>query len=308
MATGDLGTVAEEEALVIEPVELHRRTIAIELLPGSDGGLAVRGELLDERRVGMGTFHGREHGPGVVHHMTLALELDPSRRVTAAGADMKTSPFPTPGPTLGEACPNVLPRYASLVGETLDEGFAARLIQGYGGPLGCFHVLALAQCVPFALDALRAAPARRSIVVRSIVPEGAALALDGEIADVAVDGERRIGLRLDLDLPSYTIARAVGRGGDESRLAALAGLTIARGFTGAAIERLGGDPDGVALVVAMTPVTTQAGGVLAAHHGIDPRTRPRAWSGLIGSCHMWRPDGPLVALTTTASGDRREGG
>jgi hypothetical protein len=308
VASGDLGTVAEEEALVTEPVELHRRTIDVDLTPAAGGGVSVRGELLDERRFSMGSFLGKTHGPGVVHHMTLALELDAGRTVTAAGADMKTSPFPTPERTRGEACPQVLPRYASLVGETIDEGFAARLIERFGGPLGCFHVLALAQCVPFALRALGAGPARRSIVVRSLVPADVPLALDGEIVDSSTGGERRVGLRLDLELPSYRIARAVGRGGDEARLGALTGLAIARGFTGAAIERLGGDDDGLALVVAMTPVTAQAGGILAVYRGVDPRSRPRAGSGPIGSCHMWRPDGPLVELTTTAGGDRREGG
>ncbi|MGH7805967.1 MAG: hypothetical protein ACREQJ_16585, partial [Candidatus Binatia bacterium] len=114
--------------------------------------------------------------------------------------------------------------------------------------------------------------------------------------DAAAAVESR--LALDLELPGFCIVRSRAEGRHAGKAPALEGLAIKRGFTAAALERLGEARDLVALVVAVSPLVSQAAGEYAAHRGWDlrPRSRSRSANPQIDSCHMWRSEGPLVAL------------
>lgn len=309
MAARRVGAAAQEEARVSEKEEreLHHRTITFDVARGDDGRASARGELVDVRRIGMGRHLGKEHPPGVVHHMGLEVEIDAGGTVETANAWMKTAPFEPSPRTAGEACRHILPNYQRLVGARLDDAYAARVLADVGGVHGCFHILSLAQCLPFAVLASRGTRARRELDLRAVANGGPGFRLDGELVDYE-DGGAAVAsrLRLDLEFPGFRIAGADGDGAEAASAAALAGLTIARGFTAAALERLNGARRMIALVVALTPITAQASGSYAALLGYDlrARSRARAANPQIDSCHMWRSDGPLVALAASETRDR----
>ncbi|MFV0306477.1 MAG: DUF2889 domain-containing protein [Desertimonas sp.] len=90
----------------------------------------------------------------------------------------------------------------------------------------------------------------------------------------------------------------------------LVGLSIARGFTHKVRELFGG-PRGcthtTALIQAMAPVAVQCfwsmraskarrSGVDAPFAGVEDESAQVAWRYNVGSCHVWDPDGELVAL------------
>lgn len=296
MAAGRLGAATEAKTPVSEPTEIHRRTIEIEIRP-EGGGAEVLAALEDLRRIDMGKFFGAAHPPGVVHHMGLRATLDEGDTIRTAGAWMKTIPFEPLPRTDGETCRAILPHYDELVGETFDEGYAVRIMQRFGGEFGCFHLASLAQCLPFARRAAAGRGLRREIVVSSLAAQDEpGLRLASHLKDERDGVTTALDLVLDFELPEFGIRSARSSGASAMLARRLEELAVAKGFTNAALERIGGDPGLAALVVALTPVTAQASGALAAFHKIDWNTRARPGSGPIGSCHMWRAGGPILAL------------
>ncbi len=332
---------------------LHERTLAIETRPISAQRLAVHAELRDVRHVDMPSYLGVTHPAGVVHHMMLDLELDDALVVVDARARMEKAPFSPSEKTWGEGCRDILPTYRQLVGTKIDAAYAGSVLGMVGGPLGCFHILSLAQCVPFAVrtatsrlcagalrvprgsaDEVRNSCAewrdgsphwkaveesagagftefRREIRVAARADESLRLGMTAELSDrgpaaAAVQASLTFWLRL----PGFTIleSEASLSGGPFPGCAAttagaprLQGLAIAKGFTAAALERIGGAAGCAhltALVVALTPVIPQASGALAGFLKLSPeqKLRNRASSPQVDSCHMWRADGPLVGL------------
>lgn len=154
---------------------------------------------------------------------------------------------------------------------------------------------------------------RRQIHVTAYADEGRQLGMTAELADESGEGGLRgASLTLRLEIPKFTILQAEGRllGAPFSDCAAtlggvrsLEGLSIAKGFTAAALERIGGASGCAhlaALVIALTPVVPQASGALAGLLRLSPeqKLRERAGNPRVDSCHMWRADGPLVRLET----------
>lgn len=152
---------------------------------------------------------------------------------------------------------------------------------------------------------------RRRIVVRAGTSGGAELRLSGSLEDEPADGDspvQRAELRLDLQLPSFAIESAEARLdpppfgaclGAAGKAKDLVGLSLLKGFTAAALDRLCG-PRGCgqlgSLVVAIAAVTPQAAGALAGLRGVPLRAALGAGQGApVDSCHMWRAGGPLVA-------------
>ena len=83
---------------------------------------------------------------GFIHHMQLSLEVDLEsariERLATAQPTVAFEPTPLSG---GDSCRDPAPRLQALVGERLDGGFVRRLGSVFGGPLGCSHLLTLAQ-------------------------------------------------------------------------------------------------------------------------------------------------------------------
>ena len=335
------------------PVELHERTVVIDAGPISGDRLQIHAELRDVRKIDMGEVLGRLRPPGVVHHMILEAELDAELVVRAIDARMETIPFEPSERTWGEGCRHILPNYQHLLGARMDAGYAAHVNEVVGGPLGCFHILSMAQCLPLAACAAagrlcggaRSVPASarsaardsclqwtadsphwnevretpgtgfrklgRRMRIGAIADEQMRLGMAAELTDRLEEGpDLRAALTLWLATPRFTILEAsanlagapfAGCSATLGRAVGLEGLSIAKGFTGAALDRIAG-PVGcahlAALVIALTPVVPQASGALAAFLRLSTQERQqgRAGSPQVDSCHMWRADGPLVSL------------
>lgn len=274
----------------------------VETHPAALDRLSVHAELRDVRYVDMPQYLGVSHPAGVVHHMALDLEIDRELTIVAAKAWMGTVPF-EPGPkTRGEGCRDIAAAYERLVGTRLDRGYAPSVLEIVGGRQGCFHVLSLAQCLPYAVRAATQAGGdfRRQMRITARVDDRMRLGLAGELDDRSGGFEvARTALELWLGMPGFTVLEASGAPG-------LEGLSITKGFTAAALERIGGGPGSEhlsALVIAATPVVPQASGALAGFLKLSPeqKLRGRAGSPQTDSCHMWRSDGPLMGLETKRS-------
>jgi hypothetical protein len=126
----------------------HTRTLGVRVECVGPGRWLARGVLLDLRKRGLVPMGGDLQTAGVIHHMRVELELDLRRGVLGqVRAEQPSVAFEaTPG-TGGECCRDPVSRIEALSGSPLDASFPARLGTSIGGPLGCSHVLTLAQCV-----------------------------------------------------------------------------------------------------------------------------------------------------------------
>ena len=289
-----------------EPTDLHLRTVSLESRRLEDGRRSVHAELRDVRRIDMPAYLGVSHPAGVVHHMALDVVLDGDLVVRDSKAWMGTVPFEHGPKTRGEGCRDIVPRYLELVGTRIDSSYAVRVLGLVGGPSGCFHILSLAKCLPLAVEAAVASGAeefRRRIHVRAVTDDSVRLGMRGSLDDEAGGVSVRVAdLSLSLAVPGFRITAAEGRVGATGIVTAgaLAGLSIAKGFTAAALEAIGagdGSRELAALVIAVTPVVPQASGALAGFLNLSPEQKlraARAGNPQADSCHMWRSGGPLM--------------
>jgi hypothetical protein len=157
---------------------------------------------------------------------------------------------------------------------------------------------------------------RREIRVRALADDGPLLRLTADLRDQSANGESRAAsLTVDLEMPTLTIAEATAEIGcmpfsgcadPLDRVRTLAGLSIAKGFTGAALERIGGAAGCAhlsALVIALAPVVPQASRAFAGVRTVPQAQAARASmpNPRVDSCHMWRDGGPLVSLEEALS-------
>jgi len=289
--------------------ELHQRTVSIEAHRFGRAGLSVHAELRDVRRVDMPQYLGVSHPAGVVHHMALDLEIDADLVVTASKAWMGSVPFEHGPVTNGEGCRDIVPSYLKLVGTRIDERYAARVMEMVGGPSGCFHILSLAQCLPLAVLSAResdGADFRRHLRIRAVADDRLRLGMSGALHDEAGSVHvREAELSIWLGVPGFRIVEAAGHvdGAAAPSVARFAEISITKGFTAAALERIAGsegERELAALVIAVTPVVPQASGALAGLLKLTPdqKLRERAGNPQADSCHMWRRGGPLMGLGT----------
>jgi hypothetical protein len=152
---------------------------------------------------------------------------------------------------------------------------------------------------------------RREIRITARADERLRLGMTAELLDrVRDDAALGASLRFWLQVPGFTILECdatlsgtpfPGCPATAEGAPSLQGLTVTKGFTAAALERIGGAAGCAhlaALVIALTPVIPQAAGALAGFLKLSPeqKLRNRASSPQVDSCHMWRSDGPLVNL------------
>ncbi|MEA2624647.1 MAG: hypothetical protein QOD06_692 [Candidatus Binatota bacterium] len=300
-----------------ETTPLHTRTLRYDSRPLGGNALGLLAELRDVRHVGFGNRFGREHPAGVVHHMGLETEIGGDGVVRTADAWMQAAPFDASPETRGEGCRDVLGSYRTLIALALDDSYALGVLGCVGGPKGCFHVSSLAQGLPWVVRAAResAGELRRAITVAAHAGTGAGVEFTCSLADrVGAVDTVRAEIVCTLRVPGMEILAAEGRVGlppgaarvDADRVHRLAGLVVTKEFTTAALEAVGEGAVFPPLVVAFAPVTAQAVGAFAAFRGGDqtPSGRSRRFASQVDSCHMWRSDGPLVALADAAGGTR----
>src|SRR5574342_819992 len=140
----------------------HTRTLGVRVEHSEPGLWTARGVLLDLRKRGLVPMAGDLQTAGVIHHMRVEAAIDTRRaRLTRVRAEQPSVAFEASPGTGGECCRDPVSRVESLEGSALDDRFASRLGAAIGGPLGCSHVLTLAQCVgSTALQALHVDRAR----------------------------------------------------------------------------------------------------------------------------------------------------
>lgn len=127
---------------------VHTRTLSVRVECVDPARWRARGVLLDLRKRGLVPMAGDLQTAGVIHHMQVELEVDTRRgTLSRVRAEQPSVAFEAAPGTGGECCRDPVSRIEALVGSALDASFPARLGAAIGGPLGCSHVLTLAQCV-----------------------------------------------------------------------------------------------------------------------------------------------------------------
>ena len=176
---------ASVDPLIVRGHPIHTRSHVVDVRQADPEHLLAHAEILDLRKCGFVPAGDDLQAAGFIHHMRLDVRvhresrviesLEPSQPVVA----FEAGPF-----TGGESCRDPVPLMQRFVGERLDDGFASRLNRGFGGPLGCTHLLTLMQLVAstlirsFELEAGLAAPGRATrepgerVLVRSIALDG----------------------------------------------------------------------------------------------------------------------------------------
>ncbi|MFN8642713.1 MAG: DUF2889 domain-containing protein [Candidatus Binatia bacterium] len=127
---------------------LHSRALSVTLRAAAAPAVAFDGYVLDLRKRGFAPVGGDLQGPGIIHHMRLAGQIDRAAgRITAIEADMPTVAFEATPATRGESCRDQIGRVAGLAGLAIDQSWAPGLSAAIGATRGCSHVLTLAQLI-----------------------------------------------------------------------------------------------------------------------------------------------------------------
>lgn len=140
-------------SICLDPLEtggypLHCRTLIVEVLQDHNGMVRTLATIVDLRKQGWIPTGGELQTAGIIHHMSLDVQVDMlSRRIERFEPSQLVVAFEASERTGGDSCRDPIHRLRKMVGETLDNGNARRLREIFGGPLGCSHLLTLAQLV-----------------------------------------------------------------------------------------------------------------------------------------------------------------
>jgi hypothetical protein len=181
------------------------------------GGVRFAGALLDQRKVGFVPTGGDLQTAGLIHHMQLEVELDPtSGRITGLSSAQPTVAFEASPASGGDCCRDPAPRLLALVGERIDDRFPRRLASTFGGPLGCSHLLTLAQLLAASvprflagarLDARSADEriAKRSLFLDGFERAGGGLDVSVQLSEFQLRPAREAQLPLDRLLRQHEV-------------------------------------------------------------------------------------------------------
>jgi len=321
--------------LAVRGHPLHTRSLAVRVVQGEAGGVEAAGELVDLRKRGFVPVAADLQPSGVVHHMLVDAAADLERGVLERIATRQpTVAFEPSAMTRGESCRDPAERLAELAGSALDSGAPGRLMEVYGGPRGCSHVLVLARLVlsvlhrtrgdgfrpgetrlhrALCLDGHEAAPGRVELAVQltdlAMAPSPAVAPAMDRFA-----GQHEVRLLATVDVESASLAALRGarrrrtaatlETADweplDDRLAELAGAKVLAGFSRTVLARLDPEsPEDAPLADALLnvgPAFLQCMGTLSEGWPIEARRRRAlvATGGMPDSCWMWRREGPLT--------------
>lgn len=131
---------------------LHTRSLTVVISPVEESLWHARGEIIDLRKCSFIPMMSDIQPAGIIHHMRIELTIDPaSLRIEGVVVDQPVVAIEASAETGGECCRNPAPLLEEFNGEVLDEGFAKRLLAGFGGALGCSHLLTLFQLMASAI-------------------------------------------------------------------------------------------------------------------------------------------------------------
>lgn len=144
---------------------LHTRSLSVIVSRESATLWRARGDVIDLRKNGCVPSVDDVQPAGIIHMMQIELDFDPTTlRLDRVGVEQPFVAVEPSAATGGECCRDPAPRLVALAGEHLDEGFTRRLGAGFGGALGCSHLLTLfqlmASTVPHAMRLERERAAR----------------------------------------------------------------------------------------------------------------------------------------------------
>lgn len=141
------------EPICLDPFDtggypVHCRTLIVEVLEDEHGRVRALATILDLRKQGWVPTGGELQTAGIVHHMSLDALVDvESGRIERFEPSQQVVAFEASERTAGESCRDPIHLLRGMVGETLGASNARRLRELFGGPLGCSHLLTLAQLV-----------------------------------------------------------------------------------------------------------------------------------------------------------------
>jgi len=146
---------------------LHTRTLVIDVAAAGPGRIRAQGTILDLRKCGFVPTGGDLQTAGFVHHMQLDALIDSADAVLLQlDVSQPTVAMEPSSATGGECCRDPAPRLQELVSQPVAGDFAKRLGRAFGGPLGCSHLLTLAQLLGSTVPRLLAAEARGNAPLR----------------------------------------------------------------------------------------------------------------------------------------------
>ncbi|AMN46211.1 hypothetical protein ACG33_03635 [Steroidobacter denitrificans] len=132
---------------------IHCRTLIVEVfqdesVQGESGRVRALATILDLRKQGWLPTGGELQTAGIIHHMLLDVLVDTvSGRIERFEPGQQVVAFEASERTAGDSCRDPIHLLRGMVGETLATGNTRRLREIFGGPLGCSHLLTLAQLV-----------------------------------------------------------------------------------------------------------------------------------------------------------------
>jgi len=218
---------------------VHGRSLEIEVLRHDPDRVRVKGAIVDLRKQGFVPTGDDLQTSGIIHHMLLdavvrrsdlMLEsLEPLQPIVAYEPSEATD---------GESCRDIAWRIPELAGRPLDASFSKWISAGFGGPLGCSHLLALAHLLaattPYALALDKSRFSRENteredaerLFKRSLVLDGfefsdsGRLQIIAQLNDVHTKPQRQtknlldrlafqseLRLRADIQMPSMTFEK-----------------------------------------------------------------------------------------------------
>jgi hypothetical protein len=297
--------------------------------------LRVLAEVVDLRKRGFTPVGAALQGAGIIHHMRLEVELAAETLTIERVVERQpVVAFEAGAATLGESCRDVCGRLATLSGAALDQALGDRLRAAIGGPLGCSHILTLAQFV-FAtvadvapdVPAATGGSVRRDLVFDGSEQADGGLGIGVQLSDLhgqpaaanAAPSARFAAhreLRLHLVLHGWpaTMARLAGAERRRRRegfsaapwrdlgalLAPLQDLSLGKGANRTFAARLAGHPALRDALLMLTPALIQCRASFP-DKWLNVATTAAGHPGLIGmadSCYMWRRGGALERLRT----------
>ena len=135
---------------------LHTRALTVIVSRDADGGFHAQGDVIDLRKNGCVPSVDDVQPAGIIHLMKIGIDFDPATlrmdRIVVEQPFVAVEPSAATG---GESCRDPAPRLVAMTGERLGAELNRKLSAGFGGPLGCSHLLTLfqlmASCVPLAM-------------------------------------------------------------------------------------------------------------------------------------------------------------
>lgn len=147
---------------------VHTRSLEVEVDQAEDGRIRAGGRILDLRKHGFVPTGGDLQMSGFIHNMMVDAWVDPETRVLEVIEPTQPVVAFESSPRIGgESCRDTAHHLRDLAGERLDDGFAKKLSQRFGGPLGCSHLLTLTHLLA---STLRGALDLEAVVAKTSPP------------------------------------------------------------------------------------------------------------------------------------------